>query len=223
LHEIGTLIQKWVQWVARGEAGSYVSSEVVRAIGRRFWGSELAADFSTYEGKALAAVKIQDRQYAKECLMVCDFTWPLRDAELSPDHVGDPTVESRLFSAITGREMDEEGLYRVGERVLNLQRAILLREGRRGRPDDVIEEFNYTLGVQADTLNPDCLVPGLEGKPLFRKGMVVERAGFEQMREEYYALRGWDGETGLPTQKGLEALGLPEIARELKGLGRLAG
>lgn len=223
LHEIGTLIQKWVQWVARGEEGSYVSSEVVRAIGRRFWGSELAADFSTYEGKALAGVKIQDRQYAKECLMLCDFTWPLRDSELSPDHVGDPTVESRLFSAVTGMEMDELGLYQVGARVFHLQRAVMLRESRRGRPDDVIEEFNYTIGVQADTLNPDCLVPGPEGKPFSRKGMVLDRSGFERMREEYYALRGWDVETGLPTQKGLEALGLPEVAQELKGRGRLAG
>ncbi len=80
--------------------------------------------------------------------------------------------------------MDEEDLYRAGERVFNLQRAVMLREGRRGKPDDVIEEFNYTIGVQADTLNPDCLVPGPNGKPVSRKGMMVEQAGFERMRED---------------------------------------
>lgn len=223
LHEIGFLIQKWVQWVARREEGSYVSSDVVRAVARRFWGSEAAADFSVYDGKALAATKIQDRQYVKECLMLCDFVWPLKDAEFVPGHVGDPTLESHLFSAVTGVEMDEEGLYRIGERVFNLQRAVMLREGRLGKPDDILEEFNYTLGVKADTLNPDCLVPGPDGKPFSRKGMVVDRSGFERMRDEYYILRGWDVETGLPTQKGLEALGLPEIARELRKIGKLAG
>lgn len=221
LHEIGTLIQKWVQWFERGEEGSYVSSEVVRAIARRFWGSEMAGDFSTYEGKALAAAKIQDRQYVKECLILCDFVWPLRNTEFVSGHVGDPTMESRLFSAVTGVEMGEEELYRVGERVFNLQRAVTLREGRQGKLDDVIEEFNYIIGVQADTLNPDCMVPGPDGKPFSRKGKGVDRAGFDRMREEYYALRGWDVETGLPTQRGLEALGLTEIVQELRGMKRL--
>ncbi len=34
------------------------SSKVFRAIARRFWGSELGADFSTYDGKGLAAMMI---------------------------------------------------------------------------------------------------------------------------------------------------------------------
>jgi len=219
LHEIGTLIQKWVQWVNGGEEVSYVSSEVVRAIAKRFWGSETAADFSTYEGKALAAVRIQDRQYAKECLILCDFFWPLRELACSEDHVGDPSVESKIFFAVTGINMDEEGLYRVGERVFNLQRAIMLLEGRRGRRDDILEEFNFSIGVQNDTLNPDCIVPGPQGAVFSRKGMVLERDKFEQMKDEYYYLRGWDIETGLPKENKLEELGLTDIAQKLKIMG----
>ena len=57
---------------------------------QQFWGSEKAVDFSTYEGKALAAIKIQHREYAKESLILCDFVWPIFDDAGSADHVGDP-------------------------------------------------------------------------------------------------------------------------------------
>ncbi|MCX5998549.1 MAG: hypothetical protein NTU41_02875, partial [Chloroflexi bacterium] len=106
LHEIGYLMPKFASW-AKGTPGATASSEVLRAIGKRFWGSELAADFSTYEGKALAARMIQDREYAKECLVVCDYLWPITDLASSPDHVGDPTLESKILSAVTGRDVDE--------------------------------------------------------------------------------------------------------------------
>lgn len=41
-------------------------------------------------------------------------------------------MESKILSAATGLEVDEEGLYRIGERVFNIQRAIMVREGNRG-------------------------------------------------------------------------------------------
>ncbi|GAF87105.1 unnamed protein product, partial [marine sediment metagenome] len=72
LHEMGLVLFGWLNW-ASGLEGSYLSSDVFRKIAARFWGSELAADFSTYDGKALAAARIQDREYAKESLILCDF------------------------------------------------------------------------------------------------------------------------------------------------------
>lgn len=50
---------------AQGLEKTGITSEVIRGIGKRFWVSEITADFSMYAGKALAAAKIQDRQYAK--------------------------------------------------------------------------------------------------------------------------------------------------------------
>ena len=103
------LLGKWVQWVNKDE-GAYLSTEVYRAIAKRFFGSELAVDFSTYEGKALAAVMIQNREYAKESLILCDRLWPIKSIKDSEDHVGDPSLESKVLSAVTGKEVDEEGL-----------------------------------------------------------------------------------------------------------------
>ena len=45
----------------------------------------------------------------------------------------DPTEESQVCRAITGMDVDKSGLYRIGERVFNLQRAILIQEGHKGR------------------------------------------------------------------------------------------
>jgi aldehyde:ferredoxin oxidoreductase len=218
VHEIGLLVNKWVDWV-QGKEGAYVSSEVFRGIGRRFWGSEIAADFSTYEGKALAAKMIQDRQYAKESLILCDLLWPILEVESSNDHMGDSTLESKLLSAATGWEMDEEGLRRMGEAIFNLQRAILVREGHRGRESDILPEFCYSMPIAVHFTNPSFLAPGEDGEPHSRKGAVVDREKFERMKDEYYQLRDWDVRSGLQTRAKLEELGLGDIVPDLERRG----
>ena len=220
LHEISMLVMMW-QMAAAG-MGHYMTSEVMRAIAKRFWGSEIAADFSTYEGKALAAARIQDRQYAKECLILCDFLWPVIHSALSEDHVGDPTLESQVCAAVTGRDIDEQGLYKIGERVFNLQRAILAREGHKGREHDCLEEFNFTIPLKGDFGNPNCIVPGKDGEVFSRKGMVVEREKFESMKDEYYQIRGWDVATGFQKRAKLEELSLGAVAEKLENKGLLA-
>ena len=124
--------------------------------------------------------------------------------------MGDPTLESKVYSAVTGKEIDEEGLYRIGERIFNLQRAILIREGHKGREDDALEEFNFTVPPKGDFLNEDCLLPGEDGNPFSRKGTVVDRKEFEKMKDEYYSIRGWDVSTGLQTLGKLRELKLLE-------------
>lgn len=214
LHEMGLVLFQWVNWASKVE-GSYLSSDVFRKIAARFWGSELAMDFSTNEGKALAATKIQDREYAKESLILCDFAWPIVHT-LSGDHVGDPSVESKILSAVTGEEVDEEGLYRIGERVFNLQRAIHVREGHSGRESDGIPEAFHTIPLKGHAMNPKCLAPGKDGEITSRVGMVMDREEFERMKDEYYQLRGWDVATGLQTRTKLEELGLQEIAQGME-------
>ncbi len=218
LHAVSRPVIKWKNWVD-GLEGAYMSGEVIRAIARRFWGSELAADFSTYEGKALAAKRIQDHTYAIDCLILCEKLWPIMDIEHSENHVGDPTIESRLYSAVTGNEVDEEGFCRIGERVFNLHRAILTREGHRGKEGDQLAEFEYTLPIETDAFNRQCQVPGKDGEPISRRGAVVDRGKFEKMRDEYYQLRDWDVSSGLQTKAKLEELNLEDIARDLEQKG----
>jgi len=221
LHEISVICMLWAAR-EQGLIDNYLTSDVIRKIGHRFWGSELAPDLSTYEAKAPAVVRIQDRQYAKEALIVCDFSWPIIHSPATPDHVGDPTLESRICSAVTGMDVDESVLYGLGERLFNLQRAILVREGQKGREHDTLSEFCFTAPLKGDYGNPECLVPGKDGEPFSRKGMVVDRGEFEKMKDEFYKLRGWDVTTGLQTKEKLADLNLTDVAETMDREGLLA-
>ncbi|MFO8100719.1 MAG: aldehyde ferredoxin oxidoreductase N-terminal domain-containing protein [Dehalococcoidia bacterium] len=215
LHEVGLLLAQWVSWVKKIE-DSYVSSDVLKGIARRFWGSEAAADFTSIEGKALAARLIQDRQNAKEALMVCDWAYPVMAIRESPDHIGDRGLESRILSAVVGNDVSEEELSTVGARIFNLQRAISLREGRRGRADDKLPDEWHEKPLKFGVMDPECLVPDKDGQPVSRIGSIVERKEFEQMKDEYYRIRGWDMKTGLPTRASLQTIGLGDVANDLE-------
>lgn len=220
LHEISVPVMMWAARVM-GMEEIPVTSKVMRAMAKRFYGSEIAADYSTYEGKALAAARIEDREYAKESLILCDLAWPVFFTEASSDYVGDPTLESQVCAAVTGREVDEGGLYKIGERILNLQRAILVRDGHKGREDDSIDEFNFTTPTKGDYGNPDCIVPGEDGEVFSRKGMVVDREEFEKMKDEFYQIRGWDIPSGLQKRAKLRELDLNDVAQRLESEGLL--
>ena len=221
LHEICEPLTKWALWYTTQGSFSYLSTDVLRKIARRFWGSEEAVDFTSFKGKSRAAVSIQNRQHVKDSLILCDFAYPIMDDARAEDHVGDGTLESRLYSAVTGQETSEAELNRIGERIFNLYRAILLREGRRGRDDDYLPESQF---VEKDEpvydvfgmFNPDLYLPGKGDEVISRKGRALSREGFEDMKNEYYQLRGWDGATGLLTRDKLMELDLQDLIEPLK-------
>jgi len=221
LHEMTMPIGKWKEWI-KGADGAYMSYDILCDVGRRFWGSELAFDCSTCDGKAITAKRIQDRIRAEESLILCAFFYPLRACESNKTHESDPTIESRLYSAVTGNETDEEGLNRIGERVFNLERAVLAREDPRGKKVDEIPEFNFTVPIEGEHLNAELLVPGKDGEPITKKGTVVDREKFAQMMGEYYELRGWDKSSGLQTKQKLAELDLGDIAAGLAQRGLVA-
>jgi aldehyde:ferredoxin oxidoreductase len=222
LHEPSILLMMWLKWKRGDEDGFFTSSDFYKAA-ELFWGDPIAADFTTYEGKPLAAKMIQDRTYAKESMILCDFKWPMTWAFYPGGHVGDPTLESRIFSAITGNEIDEAGLNRLGERILNLQRAIMLRQGWRGRQDDRVLDYYYQEPLNENDVyfTPECEVMGPNGKAVSRLGATLKETEVEKMKTEYYALRGWDTASGFLTKNGLVSLGLSDIASDLAGRGLL--
>ncbi|MCG6878622.1 MAG: hypothetical protein LJE96_05670 [Deltaproteobacteria bacterium] len=215
VHELTHALWMWLNWMG-GEEGAFLSTDDFMNVAKNFWGGIQAADFSSYEGKALAAKKIQDRAYAKESLILCDFLWPVIWIRFADNHSGDPTLESQVLSAITGREIDETGLNAIGERIFNLQRAILLRQGWGGRQGDRLLDYLHDEPLDTVFFDPDCIVPGKNGKPVSRKGQKIVRSDFENLKSEYYQLRGWDVDSGLPREAKLKELGLSDIATDLK-------
>ena len=221
LHEVNFLLVKWALWYTTSAAMSSLNTDDLRRIAARAWGSEKAVDFSTYEKKAEAAFIIQNRQHAKESMVGCDRYFPLLDTDQEEDHMGDPTLVPQLFQAVTGRHLSEDDYYRLGERSVNLQRAIMGREGRVGRKEDTVGEFNFTEPVETSEgvfgmFNPDLELPGAGGEIISRKGKTLDRGEFERMKDEYYLLRGWDVETGIQKREKLQELGMHFLCSEME-------
>jgi aldehyde:ferredoxin oxidoreductase len=125
--------------------------------------------------------------------------------------VGDPDLEANIFTAVTG--IDSNKLENYGAVLCNLQRSILLREGRRTPQDDYPAEYNFT-----EALSPDrpFIVPGPGDEPVNVSGRTLDRDRFSDLLKEYYKLRDWDGQTGAPKAETLASLGMDDVAASLK-------
>jgi aldehyde:ferredoxin oxidoreductase len=218
LHEASGALVAWLDWL---DGRGYLSPEVLRSISRRYWGGEAAADYTSYEGKALMARKTQDRTAALESLVLCNARWPMLHSPVTADHLGEAELPARIFSAVTGRAMERAELERAGERIFNLQRAILLRDGWGGRRGDKLLDYHHEEAVQYSRFDRECKVPGKNGEVGSRKGMVIGRKEFEKMKDEFYRWRGWDVATGLPTRQKLRELELGDVAEGLSAAGLL--
>ena len=215
VHEASGLLIKWLDSVD-GKEGADLTFETMCKIAEKFWGGAEAADYSSYEGKAQAAKMIQDRTYAHECLILCNARWPMIYNRFTQDHVGEPTLASEICSAVTGREVGVDGMNRIGERVFNLQRAIMVRQGWGGRDGDRLLDYCHEEPIQYLRFNRECRVPGKNGKVTSRKGAVVDRTAFEKMKSEYYKRRGWDVRSGIPEKAKLIELDLKDVAEDLE-------
>ena len=96
-----------------------------------------------------------------------------------------------LLEAVTGLEFTPEEVERVGERMNNLARLFNAREGM-SRADDSLPERILSEPIK----------DGLS------KGNYISKDDLNLMLDEYYAARGWDIKTGMPTREKLEELGL---------------
>ena len=208
VHEMGYLRMPWAMHQSDPKS-SPVSPESFLKIAKLFWGSEAAADQTTYEGKALAARNIQNRTYLRDSLGLCDYIWPITYSLTQPDGVGDPNLEGSLFTAVTGVVSSELDV--SAERIFNLQRLIRVREGHRVPQDDYPPEYNFTEPLLSGVHGDKMIMPGPGAQPVDMTGNMLDRDKFKAMLREYYRLRGWDEKTGLPSKKTLVALGMDEF------------
>ena len=156
-------------------------------------------------------------------MILCDLSWMMIWADYMTQNMEEPALEWQIFSAVTGRDVDEAGLNRLGERNLNMQRAVLLRQGWDGRNDDQMMDYYFTQPLRKGELfcDPECIVPGKDGEITPVEGRVFDRQNFEKLKDEYYELRGWDVKTGLPKADTLKAFDMEDIAEDLAGRGLL--
>jgi aldehyde:ferredoxin oxidoreductase len=105
---------------------------------------------------------------------------------------------AKLLYTLNGQLNTEESLVKAAERIVNLERAYIVREGIRKEDDTLPERF------LEEPLPDDC------GES---SGSIVE---LEPMLIEYYKSHNWDISTGIPTESKLLELNLEEVLKDLK-------
>ncbi|MFC1593266.1 aldehyde ferredoxin oxidoreductase C-terminal domain-containing protein, partial [Candidatus Omnitrophota bacterium] len=106
-----------------------------------------------------------------------------------------------VLSATTGVNFTEERLHQACDRVNNLERAYIVREGIR-REDDM-PPLRYSWQP---------ISTGQE------KGFHLDREEYGKILNLFYEQKGWDRRTGIPTRDKLEELGLTYVADDLEKL-----
>ncbi len=176
---------------------------LLKPVMKAVYGSEEAAEFFGPDGKSLnwkwtapVVKRYHEHSLLKDSYIVCDILFPYIFNANSSDHVGDPSLESRLYSAVTGIDMGLEESFQKGEMLCTLERALAVRDGRT-RQDDVL----HSLYLEKEDAG----------------GRRYLREDLERSKSEYYGLMGWDVESGVPTPSTLERLGLKDVAEGLEG------
>jgi len=150
--------------------------------------------------EAKAAIICQNRSILKNMLTLCDWLYPIISTPHKNDYVGDPNVHSKIFTAVTGKETTEEELLKAAEKSFNVERAILVVEGRR-READTLPEYIFKY-------------------PHYWTGSPpLDKDKWEHLKDIYYELRGWDVKNGIPTKEKLEELDLKDITTKLEKMG----
>jgi aldehyde:ferredoxin oxidoreductase len=105
-----------------------------------------------------------------------------------------------MFSAATGVSVGGAGLLKAAERVYNVERAFLVREGVR-RQHDYPPEREFT-------------DPLPEGPWPRMPGSKIDKGAYDRLLDAYYSAHGWDA-SGVPLRATLEDLDLGDVAEAL--------
>jgi len=176
------------------------------AWSKKIFGTEDAIKATAYVGKPASLIYEMNFAAVADSLGYC--TTMIRPGRTGApgSQFGDPSYEytALRYTAATGIPMNEALLNDIGERIVNLERAVVVRDGRT-RKTDALPEFFFKEAI------PD-------GD---QKGKKLDKKKFEKMKDKYYELRGWDVKTGLPRRSTLEKHGLKTMAEALGKLDKL--
>ncbi len=176
------------------------------AWSKKMFGSEDAIVATEYTGKPALLIYEMNGAAIADSLGYC--TTMVRPSRVGAPgtQIGDMSYEfaAERYAAATGVPTDEATLFEAGERICNIERALAVMDGR-SRETDTLHEYFFK-------------VPIPDGP---QKGRVLDKARFEAMKDESYALRGWEGATGLQKGSTLKKLGMNDVADELRKAKRL--
>lgn len=147
----------------------------------------------TTDGKAQYTIDVNHLNILTDSMILCH----LAEAVFGPIKMNWNVVD--ILNVVTGMDLTLEDGEKTAERIWNVIRAFAVREGLRRADDSLPKRF---------------LTEPIPDGP--SKGMVMSAETLEGMKDEYYELRGWDKETGVPTCERLLELDLPDISEDMR-------
>ncbi|MFX1519664.1 MAG: aldehyde ferredoxin oxidoreductase family protein [Promethearchaeota archaeon] len=142
------------------------------------------------EGKAEYLKNLTELLAFTDTLILCRF------------YRGTYTAESlaQLMLLLTGAKMTENDLQLIGERIVTTIRAFNVREGIRKKDDTLPKRFFKEVMPEGAS-----------------KDLLLNEDEFNQMRDEFYDLMGWD-QDGIPTREQLVKVGLSDLISDMTAL-----
>jgi aldehyde:ferredoxin oxidoreductase len=187
----------------------------ISEVAEKMWGAGAFDPVKHYKPMNIAKAK-----FAKWCLVknvlhdsltLCNWMFPLIvSPDAKKDYQGDSSIESQMFSLVTGIQTSEQELDDKAEGILQLHRALSvlqMKEIDQRNKHDVLTEWVYE--VDHDKVFGD------EGT--IKMGREDMQLGLDM----FYAEMGWDNQTGVPTRATLEKFKLGYVADKLESLGLL--
>jgi len=111
-----------------------------------------------------------------------------------------PTHMAKMYSACTGLRITPRELMKNGERIFNLLKTYNISAGLR-REDDM-----FPLRYFEEPIS---------GGP-YQGETMLSREQMEKLLDEYYEVRDWDVQTGIPKKEKLQELNLGDVTKKIK-------
>jgi aldehyde:ferredoxin oxidoreductase len=179
-------------------------------VGKEMFGSEESCTLKGYGGKAKMVFWHENLSAVTDSLGTCRFMhasyyaqYPIPELRAKYSKGKGKDVHSIKYhdwlSAATGMDISYEEMLRIGDRIVNLERAINTRLGIRRKDDTLPHRF---------------MNQKLPSGPA--KGESFPKKQLDRMIDEYYGLRGWDAATGLHLRDKLIELDMKDVLKDLE-------
>jgi aldehyde:ferredoxin oxidoreductase len=175
--------------------------------------------YSEHKAKLIAWHRHYQTFY-KESLLFCDMVFAeLHNSARADGDGATPEAEPVFYNAVTGKNISFADGIEIGRRAWNLKRAILVLQGRT-REMEKFSGYMYRPGA-AYPMGEFPVYDGSKWEWLPCTEMYLDKRGVEQWKTAFYTVEGWDTQTGFPSRKTLEDLGLKQAADMLEARNKL--
>lgn len=196
---LGTVVAARGGTHTRGAVKEERLRDAPKELVERVFGIPAIGEVTRYDNKERLVHFFERLEAMLDCLGICEFTNSLRIDMLMPEDFAE------LVRWATGFQMDEAQFMALGERVHTLERCLnVLYRGWTRTHDYPPRRF---------------MAEPIVNGPL--AGTRLDEQEWGKLLDRYYALHGWDAQTGWPTRETLDELGLSEVADKLGEWNRL--